>query len=184
MKRDFLTVSNLLSLSRIILIVPFLLITLSTVPHARLWGCLVLAIGMITDNLDGYFARKLHQETELGRILDPLADKLGVAALAVALLLLGSLPLWFVVALLARDFLILGGGIYLKSKRNIVVPSNMAGKWAVNAIAFTLGLALLGAPGIIVDACIAVTVLMLLVSLALYVRRFIEILAGKELSQA
>jgi CDP-diacylglycerol--glycerol-3-phosphate 3-phosphatidyltransferase len=180
MKRDFLNVSNLLSISRILLIAPFLLITLSEIPNARLWGCLILAIGMLTDNLDGRLARKLHQETELGRILDPLADKLAVAALAITLLLLGAVPLWFAVALFTRDALILAGGIYLKAKRGIVVPSNTVGKWAVNAIVYTCGLALVGAPSLLVDIGIWTTVLMLVASLALYIKRFVEILGEKE----
>jgi CDP-diacylglycerol--glycerol-3-phosphate 3-phosphatidyltransferase len=176
MKRDFLTLSNLLSILRIVLTIPFAAVMLSSVPSAPLWGSLLLALGVLTDRLDGYFARRYDQETEWGRILDPLADKIAVAVVGLVLLILGRIPLWFVAAIVGRDLLILAGGIYLKVRMGKVLPSNWLGKWAVGIIAIALFLALLDiAPALQVVLMVAILII-LLVSLFLYVKRFIEVL--------
>jgi len=176
MKRDFLTLSNLLSILRIVLTIPFAAVMLSSVPSAPLWGSLLLALGVLTDRLDGYFARRYNQETEWGRILDPLADKIAVAVVGLVLLILGRIPLWFVAAIVGRDLLILAGGIYLKVRTGKVLPSNRLGKWAVGVIAIALFLALLDiAPALQVVLMVAILII-LFVSLFLYVTRFIEVL--------
>ncbi|MCK5571990.1 MAG: CDP-alcohol phosphatidyltransferase family protein [Bacteroidetes bacterium] len=176
MKRDFLTLSNLLSILRILLAIPFAAVMLSSVPSAPVWGCFLLGLGVLTDRLDGYFARRYDQETEWGRILDPLADKIGIAVVALVLLILGRIPLWFVAVIVARDLLILAGGIYLKARTGKVLPSNRLGKWAVGVIAVALFLALLDIAPAIQVVLMVTTLIMLLVSLLLYVRRLIEVL--------
>lgn len=179
MKREYLTVSNLLSFTRILLVLPFLLVMLSDIPSARLWGCLILALGALTDKLDGYVARRFHEETELGRILDPLADKVGVGAVAIILLLLGSLPLWFVATLVVRDLLILAGGLYIKRRTGVVLPSNTAGKWTVGIVALALMCALIDAPGAVTGLALAAATLMVALSFVLYVRTFVAVVSGR-----
>jgi len=129
MKREFLTISNLLSIFRALLSVPFALVMLLPDPPLRFWAVGILLAGMMTDKLDGDLARRRGEETEWGKILDPLADKVCVAVMALVLLKVGDFPLWFVLALLSRDMLIFLGGMYLKSTRGVVLPSNVAGKW-------------------------------------------------------
>ncbi len=143
MKREFLTISNLLSISRALLSIPFALVMLLPDRPLRFWALGILLAGMVTDKLDGDLARLRGEETEWGKILDPLADKVCVAVMALVLLKLGDFPLWFVLALVVRDLLILSGGIYLKSTRGVVLPSNVAGKWAATFIAFTIIIILL-----------------------------------------
>jgi len=92
----------------------------------------------LTDLLDGYLARKLNQISELGKIIDPLADKIAVGAIAILMFLKGLIPLWFIVVVLLRDLLILTFGLILKRKKKIVLMSNYPGKIAV----LTIGLAL------------------------------------------
>ncbi len=175
--RKFLTVSNLLSITRAVLTIPFMLCMLSDFPGSRTWAFGIFVAALLTDKLDGDLARWLHQETEWGRILDPLADKVGLGAGAIAFLVLGILPAWYVIALIARDLLIFSGGMYLKMKRGVILPSNLTGKWAVGAIALTFGLALLGAPEAGILISLWASVVMLVISLALYVRRFLGVLA-------
>lgn len=170
----FWTAANLLSLTRALLSILFLYVMLSTVPPARLWGCIIVAAGALTDKLDGMVARKSGTVTEWGKILDPLADKIGVASIAVVLLLLGDAPLWFVLVLLGRDVLILAGGLFLSWKRGVILPSNEAGKWAVGVISLTLFLMLAGVSSIVTLALMWVCVAMLGFSLFLYARRFME----------
>jgi CDP-diacylglycerol--glycerol-3-phosphate 3-phosphatidyltransferase len=139
-------------------------------------------LGALTDKLDGMVARARHEETEWGRVLDPLADKIGVAAIVLVLLALGDLPLWFVVAILARDLLILAGGLVVKARKGVVLPSNMVGKWSVGAISAILALRVPGFTGAGIDIAftvlLIVTSAMLLWSLALYTRRFVEVFSS------
>jgi len=92
-----------------------------------------------SDLLDGYLARKLNQVSEFGKIIDPLADKISVMTIALILVYLGRLPIWFVTVVVARDVLILIFGIYLNRKYKLTLMSNFPGKIAV----FSIGLILL-----------------------------------------
>lgn len=102
-----LLMPNLLSLLRIVLVPLFLyFIFIPTVQH-RMWALLVFIVAAITDFFDGWLARKLHQESEMGKFLDPLADKFLVIAALIAFLFLDPLiPLWMIVIIIARDILI------------------------------------------------------------------------------
>ena len=180
MKREFLTVSNLLSILRAALTVPFTLVMLVPAEPLRLAAAGIIAFGMLTDKLDGDIARARGEETEWGRILDPLADKICVAVMALVLMKLGDIPPAFVIALLARDLLILTGGLYIKRRRGTVVPSNAAGKWTVTAIALTFLAALLGVPSPVRLVLIALCSAGLVVSLVLYGARFVRIVMRGE----
>ena len=114
MKGEFRTVSNFLSILRALLIIFFVFVMSSPTPSARIGGCVIIAIAALTDRLDGLLARKYHQETEWGKILDPLADKFGAAAVTVVLVRSGDIPLWFLLVLLGRDLLILAGGLVVR----------------------------------------------------------------------
>lgn len=177
MKRDFLTVPNLLSLLRLVLAVPFAAVMMSSYPSSRVWGTVIIVLAALTDKLDGVLARKLHQESEWGRILDPVADKVGVATAAVVLLVLGDLPLWFAGMVLGRDLLILAGGLVLKTRRGVVIPSNVLGKWTVGAMALLIFLLVIGQASVLTDVLIFVCTGLLALSLLEYVRVFIAALA-------
>jgi CDP-diacylglycerol--glycerol-3-phosphate 3-phosphatidyltransferase len=174
MRREFLTPSNILSLTRAVLVVPFVLIVLSSLPSARIWGALIMVLAALTDRYDGILARKYGQETELGRILDPLADKLAVGAAALVLLVLGDIPLWYVLALLARDLLIFAGGMVIKARSGVVLPSHPVGKVAVGIIALALFVVVLGGPSLLATILIWVSVVFLLLSFGIYAARFVE----------
>lgn len=120
-----MNLSNSLSILRIILAFPV---------AYYLWtdqitiALIIAFIAAWTDYFDGFLARKLNQITELGKILDPIADKIMLAGIATVLLLKNTLPVWFVIALILRDVLIIIGGIYSSKKLKYVLPSNMLGK--------------------------------------------------------
>ena len=173
MKGEFLTASNLLSISRVVLVIPFACLMLIPDTPQRVLGSVFLFVAILTDKLDGVLARKLGQETEWGRIIDPLADKIGLGIVAIVLLCLGDIPLWFFVALIVRDLLIFAGGMYVKSTRNVVLPSNLVGKWTVGIIALTLMCALLSLLKGLQPFLYGVSFAGLLLSFIMYVRRFI-----------
>jgi CDP-diacylglycerol--glycerol-3-phosphate 3-phosphatidyltransferase len=173
MKGEFLTVSNLLSISRVVLVIPFACLMLLPQTPQRVTGSIFLFVAILTDKFDGVLARKLGQETEWGRVLDPLCDKIGIGIVAIVMLRLGDIPLWFFIALAVRDLLIFGGGMYIKSARNVVLPSNQAGKWTVGLIAITLMCALLGFLTELQPFLYGVCTAGLLVSFIMYVSRFV-----------
>lgn len=100
-----------------------------------LMTCVLIIVIWLSDLLDGYFARSRNEISELGKIIDPLADKVTVISLVVILLLKGIIPAWYVIITVLRDVLILGGGLYLNYKKNTVLQSNWLGKITV----FTIG---------------------------------------------
>ncbi len=107
-----ITIPNLLTLLRILL-VPGIVFAI----HHRIYD---LALGLVlisglTDWLDGYIARAFHAESNLGRYLDPLADKLTVVVLYLQLTSLGVISLFTTFVIVGRDIGILGGVLYLKS---------------------------------------------------------------------
>ncbi|MFW6366110.1 MAG: CDP-diacylglycerol--glycerol-3-phosphate 3-phosphatidyltransferase [Spirochaetota bacterium] len=102
-----MNIPNMLSLLRIVLIPLFLYLLFQPGPVGKIWAITVFIIASITDFLDGWSARKLNQYSELGKFLDPLADKfLVIAALTAFLILDPLIPVWMVVIIVARDLLI------------------------------------------------------------------------------
>ena len=131
----YLTISNILSASRIFLVIPMGYCMVVDFPYHRLWTAGIIVIAVATDFLDGFLARKLHQVTDLGKIIDPLADKIGIGIYGVLMAWTGDVPVWFVVFVLLRDFLIFSGGLYIQHKKKIVPQSNWPGKIAVTLVA-------------------------------------------------
>ena len=124
--RDFFYISNILSASRLIT-VPFIFYFIYREQwiHAIVCG----AIAVITDLLDGFCARRLEQHTELGYILDPVADKLALFAAVSALALLKStFPAWAFLVIVIRDVSILIGNGILAYKAKMITRSNLWGK--------------------------------------------------------
>jgi cardiolipin synthase len=116
--RRYLTIPNALTALRG-LGVP-LFIWLALVQKADGWAILVLAIGGITDYLDGKLARLWNQTSRFGELADPAIDRIYIVATLVVLYLREALPLWVIVLLLARDLLL--GGVTLALTRNGLPP--------------------------------------------------------------
>lgn len=174
----FLTLPNLLSLLRILLVLPFVLAMTSGHPHARLWAAGIMVLAAATDKADGMVARSRGASTRWGHILDPLADKIAVGGVVLTLLALGLIPAWFVMLAVGRDLLILLTGIWLKARRGVLLPPNRTGKWAVGILALALGLLVLDAGEPFTGIALGASALLLVLSLALYAERFIRILRG------
>lgn len=102
-----MNIPNLLSLLRIFLIPLFLYLLFLPDTTGKIWAIVVFIFASITDFLDGWSARLLNQQSELGKFLDPLADKFLVIAALIAFLMLDPLiPIWMVVIIVGRDLLI------------------------------------------------------------------------------
>jgi CDP-diacylglycerol--glycerol-3-phosphate 3-phosphatidyltransferase len=126
-----LNLPNSLTLARIILILPFAWLFFYGSVGAR-WGALaIFLLASVTDWLDGYLARRLEQGSALGRMLDPIADKLLVVTALVALIATGEIAGWHIVAALAillREVAVSGFREHL-GQRGIVVPVSRLAKW-------------------------------------------------------
>jgi len=124
--RDFLYVSNLISAFRLLIVpVLFWLIYRKSYKLAIVVG----GIAVVSDLLDGFFARVLNQHSELGYILDPVADKFAIGAGIFALVLSNStFPIWAFAAVIFRDVAIVLGNAYLAYKAKMITRSNWWGK--------------------------------------------------------
>ncbi|MGH2640214.1 MAG: CDP-alcohol phosphatidyltransferase family protein [Actinomycetota bacterium] len=122
------TVPNILSFARIATIPLFC--WLSANERTRLWGILLFAVVVSTDWVDGYVARRTGQVTELGRILDPVADRLAIAAGLVTFAIAGIFPFWAALLILVRDVAVLLGGAVVLWGRSIRVEVRGIGKIA------------------------------------------------------
>ena len=181
MRGKIWTISNALSLSRIVLMVPVVYFFFSTLNHAREFAALVILLAVATDALDGYLARLLHQESEVGKVIDPLADKIGIGIVVVLLCIFGDISPWYTFLVLGRDVVILLGGVYVRQRKGVILPSNMPGKIAVSFVALTLVLALLQYRIFTVEAQISmwVSTALLLVSFVIYLKRFFVTLQAR-----
>ncbi|MGN6744245.1 MAG: CDP-alcohol phosphatidyltransferase family protein [Amnibacterium sp.] len=148
---ELLTIPNLLTLARLALIPVFLgfLITGQDV-----LAHVTLVVGGLTDFLDGFLARRLHQVTRLGKLLDPIADRLTILSATIGLTYRGFLPLWLLLVVLARDVGMLCLGIVLA--RHEVAPPSVT--WVGKAATFLLLAAL---PLLVVAGAFPVTAVVL-----------------------
>lgn len=129
------TVPNILSFLRLVLIIP----TGYYLWHGENWTAFYISlVGAIFDMADGHIARRFNQVSELGKILDPLADKLFFATVGIILYVQHRIPEWFLWSLVARDLLLLLGGLYASRKLKFVIPANYAGKISAITVALTL----------------------------------------------
>lgn len=127
-KGKVFTLSNLLSFLR--LLGAFYLYRVTV--QRQLWLTLTVTLLLIiSDFADGYFARKFKQVSEMGKVLDPLADKFCVALGIIALYQHYGLPLWITALIIGRDVLIILGSLLLLTRLPYVTPSAMPGKIAV-----------------------------------------------------
>jgi cardiolipin synthase len=122
------TVPNILSFARIALIPLFC--WLSANERTRLWGILLFAVVVSPDWVDGYVARRTGQVSDVGRILDPVADRLAIAAGLLTFAIIGVFPFWAALLILLRDVTLLLGGAALLWGRDLRIDVRWIGKIA------------------------------------------------------
>jgi cardiolipin synthase (CMP-forming) len=126
------TVPNLLSLIRIVLIPVFVLLILHHGTEAA--GLLLLGAVVSTDWIDGYIARRTGQVSNLGKILDPVADRMAIAAGLIALMVRDAFPPWAGLLVLVRDGLVILAGAVLLLRFRIRMDVRWIGKVATFAL--------------------------------------------------
>lgn len=131
--KEIILLPNLISFFRLLLFIPFLILfNLASKDWSyRHYIFYTIILAFFTDLLDGFVARKTNKISELGKLIDPLADKLLMTIIVLNLFFLGKIPGYFLFIILLRDLLIFVGGIILSRKLNKILPSNLLGKLTV-----------------------------------------------------
>lgn len=136
-----LTIPNVLSFLRLLMVPVFLALIVGG--HDG-YALLVLVISSITDFLDGHIARRFHQVSRLGQLLDPAADRLFIFAALVGLAFREVIPWWFFVALVARDVMLLILGIAGANFGYGPLPVHHLGKMATLFLFYALPILMIG----------------------------------------
>jgi CDP-diacylglycerol--glycerol-3-phosphate 3-phosphatidyltransferase len=134
--RELLTPANIVTAVRIVLIPVFVFLLLAPWPQwvpdtffaqtVKPWvAAAVFALLALTDGLDGYLARSRNEITNLGKFLDPLADKILVTAALLALIELDKLPTWIALIIIARDFLVSGLRMVASAEHQVIAASSL-----------------------------------------------------------
>ena len=128
LREELLNAPNLLTLGRIALIPVFLALLTYENRRNSFLAAAVYSVAALSDWLDGWLARVSGKVTTLGKFLDPLADKVIVLSALVMLVRLGRAPVWVVVVIVAREFLISGLRTIAVSE-GLVISASQGGKW-------------------------------------------------------
>jgi CDP-diacylglycerol--glycerol-3-phosphate 3-phosphatidyltransferase len=129
---------NALTVLRIFL-VPVLVVVLLTRTGGLLLGVAIFGLAVLTDYLDGYFARRRNQVTRLGTLLDPLADKLLTASAFLSLVEMDAVPAWMVMIILGREFAVTGLRNVAAGRGYLIAASGLGkGKMVAQVVAILL----------------------------------------------
>ncbi|OFV87725.1 MAG: CDP-diacylglycerol--glycerol-3-phosphate 3-phosphatidyltransferase [Acidobacteria bacterium RBG_16_70_10] len=166
---------NALTLLRIFLVPVLVAVLLTRVDGHVFLGAGIFALAVATDYLDGYLARRRNQVTRLGILLDPLADKLLIAAAFLSLVEMGLVPAWVVMIILARELAVTGLR-NVAAGRGVLIGASALGKAKMVAQVTCVLLLLLSRPYPVLRApalgALVVVVALTLGSGADYARRF------------
>jgi cardiolipin synthase (CMP-forming) len=136
------TLPNLLSALRLAGVPLFLWLVLG--PEEDGWALVLLMVSGITDFLDGWLARRLNQQSTVGQILDPVADRLYILAVVIGLALRDIIPWWVALSLPLRDLLMWGLVPLLRTRGYSALPVHFLGKAATFNLLYAFPLLLFG----------------------------------------
>ena len=177
-----MTLANAISISRIFLAIPLVLI-FEDIAHGmtgKLWQAFALIIIIVlTDFLDGYVARKAGEITNFGKLIDPVADKVCMMVVLIYLIISYKLPfLLFFLILGIRDIFLIIIGVYLMFSQEEVFQSNRSGKWFIGISALMMVLFLfknpLHIPSYMLWTSYLISSLLFMFSTFEYVRRYLR----------
>lgn len=180
--KDNLTVPNILSLFRIVLVYPLVRFLLK---QNYLAAGIVLLLSAVSDALDGLIARKFNQVSPLGKILDPIADKLTLIAVVICINILYPDILLFVVLLFLKEILMLSGGAVLLNFKLRPPAAKWYGK--ISTVVFYVSIILLVVMKavwgytnrVLTITLLAVTTALMLFSLVMYSSLFLKMIRQK-----
>ena len=154
---------NKLTILRMILIIPFLLVLYLDVPYATYWALGIFIVASLTDMLDGKIARKRNLITDFGKFMDPLADKMLVTAAMVWFVEIGQMAGWALLVVLLREFAVSGLRM-VASDKGRVIAAGWSGKVKTASTMVCVVLMFLPIPPAVNTICVWVIVLTTLYS--------------------
>lgn len=159
--KDLMTIPNAISFFRILLITPFVafFVAAKYITGNYIPTFVVLGLSGISDLLDGMIARKFHQESELGKVLDPLADKLTLIAVGLCLIMIEPFVLPLMIIMVAKDILMIIGGMIVINKGVIPPKASWYGKLSTFMFYISVGMVVLMAVFGYVNKPLTLTVL-------------------------
>ncbi len=122
-----LNLPNVLTVIRILLVPVLVVALLVNTAHGSVVAAIVFAVAAFTDGLDGYIARSRQSITTFGKVMDPVADKLLIAAALISLVSLNRLAAWIAMVIIAREFAVSGLRI-AAGQQGVVIPASVLGK--------------------------------------------------------
>jgi len=146
---------NKLTILRIVMIIPFLLVLYLNIPFASYIALVIFILASLTDMLDGKIARKHNLITDFGKFADPLADKMLVMAALVWFVEIGLMPGWVLLVVLVREFAVSGLRM-VASDQGRVIAAGWSGKVKTASTMVCIVIMFLPVPKIINTICVAV----------------------------
>ncbi|MBP5224708.1 MAG: CDP-diacylglycerol--glycerol-3-phosphate 3-phosphatidyltransferase [Lachnospiraceae bacterium] len=174
---------NRLTVLRVILVPVFVVIFLlkDSIPYGKYIAAAVFIIAAVTDLFDGMLARKLNLVTNFGKFMDPLADKLLVCSALICLVRFGLVPVWAVLIIVAREFIISGFRL-VAAEQGIVLAASPIAKLKTNFQIYMTVALILKLPypffTVLEQILIWIAVILTVVSLADYLIKNRKVLAG------
>ncbi len=172
-------VPNILSSIRICLVPIFVLAYFCETGSVKIYAAAVYATASITDFLDGYIARKYSLISNLGKILDPLGDKLMTLAVLACITIDGVIPIWVILAAFIKELLMLVGGVIIRKREGGEFPSsNIIGKTST-VVFFVVCVTLMLFRNISLDVkllMISAAVILMVIALISYIRTFMSVI--------
>ena len=175
-KDRILTLANAISISRIVLSIPLVLLLND---NNLLLAFIIIILIVLSDFLDGYVAREADEITNFGKLIDPVADKICMMVVAIYLIIVYKLPfLIFFVTLAVRDTFLIIIGIYLIFAQEEVFQSNTSGKWFMGISALMMSMFMfqvpLQIPSYILWLSYSVSTCLFVFSTLEYIRRYVR----------
>ena len=173
-----ITIPNVLTLIRLLLIPLFIWLYCACKEH--IWSAVVVVTSGLTDMLDGFIARKCHMESNLGRILDPVADKLAQAAMCFAMIYRYPIMLWVLVFFAVKELIMAALGWFYMRRTGVVNSARWYGK-ASSIVQYATMLALILNPAIseysahvLISLCMLTHAVSLLLYVIFYIRSMLN----------
>ena len=175
-------VPNIISVFRICLVPVFIVVYFSDVRDTKFYAVLVYAIASLSDFLDGFLARRLKASSTLGKVLDPLGDKLMTISAMACITIDGIIPIWAVIIAGVKEILMaIGGFVMHRMARADIPPSNIIGKTST-VLFFLVCVTLMlfrTIPGGVATALISVAIALMFVALASYINTYITVMKNR-----
>jgi len=121
-------IANILTMSRIVMVPIIAVLMVYESFWASIAAAAIFGLGTFTDFLDGYLARNYNMESNLGKLLDPLADKLMVCTVLIFLIPMERAPAWIVAVIIGRELAVTGIRA-IASEQNVIIAASWLGKY-------------------------------------------------------